>query len=300
MSLHLLPPRYSYAEATKNDFVMVDDPQGSLELKELEVQNLAQNLGGGADGVIRALKTEVAQKLGYLAELSAEEQAKAAASEWFMDYRNADGSIAQMCGNGVRAYAAFLKDRGYVKAENFTVATRAGVKTVAILEPGPNWQIKVGMGPAVLEGTRKVQVNVAGAEPFWALGQDVNVGNPHTVVQLPAEIELAQLNLEQAPQLEPVPMHGTNVEFVKINGENSISMRVFERGVGETLSCGTGATAAAVATKAHLKVAQNDWQVTVLGGKLEIGTGTETTLSGPARLGELPAPDGSEESRVRA
>lgn len=266
----------SYASATKNDFVMIDDPAGRGELNSARVRELAGPTG--VDGVIRAIRTRC---LGAPAS-----QGLDTVPEWFMDYRNADGTIAQMCGNGVRAYAAFLADRGYVEDRVFDVMTRAGVRTVEILEEGPQWQVRVGMGAAELEGvTRIVRV----ADRFLE-GTDVNVGNPHTVVELPENLSLDELDLTERPELEPEPEDGTNIEFAEIRGDRHVAMRVFERGVGETLSCGTGATAVVAAlAEARGDDTREPWRVDVRGGRLEIGWDPygRMTLTGPAELGEL-------------
>ncbi|MDO5646156.1 MAG: diaminopimelate epimerase [Dermabacter sp.] len=290
-------PRLSYASATRNDFVMIDDPDGTWALDAGAVRALAGPVG--TDGIIRAVRTAAAGEEipGVGAALSTDDadlgtddarRGTQAPPEWFMDYRNADGSLAQMCGNGVRAFAAFLSERGYVNERSFDIATRAGLRHVDILEAGPNWRVRVGMGPARLEGpVRRVQVGER-----WFEAEDVNVGNPHTVVQLPEEIDLESLDLTEAPPLDPVPTEGTNIEFVQRRGTRHVAMRVFERGVGETLSCGTGATAVAAAT-AHVTgdASRANWQVDVRGGTLTLGWDElgEMTLMGPAELSALGA-----------
>lgn len=268
----------SYASATKNDFVMIDDPAGRGELNSARVCELAGP--AGTDGVIRAIRTRC---LGDPSSAGLENP-----PEWFMDYRNADGTIAQMCGNGVRAYAAFLMDRGYVQDRVFDVMTRAGVRTVEVLEDGPVWRVRVGMGPATVEGTTRI---VRVSDRFLE-GTDVNVGNPHTVVELPENLELEKLDLTERPDLEPEPENGTNIEFVEVRGVRHVAMRVFERGVGETLSCGTGATAVVAAlAAARGDETREPWRVDVRGGRLEIGWDAygNMTLTGPAELGDLKA-----------
>ena len=278
----------SYASATKNDFVMIDDPAGRGELNSARVSELAGP--AGIDGVIRAIRTRC---LGDPSSKGLENP-----PEWFMDYRNADGTIAQMCGNGVRAYAAFLVDRGYVNDKAFEVMTRAGVRTVEVLEDGPEWRVRVGMGPARIEGTTRI-VRVGDR---FVEGSDVNVGNPHTVVELPNDLSLEGLDLRERPDLDPEPENGTNIEFVENRGERHVAMRVFERGVGETLSCGTGATAVVAALAAsRADDTREAWRVDVRGGRLEIGWDTHgnMTLTGPAELGDLKAsgPAGSREQQ---
>ncbi len=267
-------PRFTYASATKNDFVMVDDPDGLMDLDAAKVRELAG--AAGTDGVIRVVRTSA------MPEHWGED-----APEWFMDYRNSDGSVAQMCGNGVRAFAAMLRERGYVSGDRCAVMTRAGVRSVDVLSAGPDWRVRVGMGPAELSDAGRV-VEIGGRR---LPGIDVNVGNPHVVVQLPSDMDVDSLDLTVRPTLDPEPADGANVEFVESLGDHHVAFRVFERGVGETLSCGTGATAvAAVATHLAGDDSGEEWRVDVRGGELVIGTGEhgELTLAGPAELGEVP------------
>lgn len=268
-----MDPRFTYASATKNDFVMVDDPEGALTLDEERVRELAG--AAGTDGVIRAVRTRAINPA-----------AGREVPEWFMDYRNADGSIAQMCGNGVRAFAAFLHERSYVAESDFAVMTRAGVRTVEILAPGPEWNVRVGMGPAAVS-EKKRKVLIAGRELD---GIDVSVGNPHVVAELPSDLALDNLDLSVRPTLDPEPQDGANIEFVHTCGQRHVAFRVFERGVGETLSCGTGATAvAAVAARLAGDQSGEPWRVDVRGGTLQIGwkDDGDLTLAGPAQLGPL-------------
>src|SRR5699024_6826722 len=133
------PLDFTKGHGTENDFVILDDPDGRLELDAARVAALADRRAGiGGDGVIRAVRSRAA---GI--------DAPADAPEWFMDYRNADGSIAEMCGNGVRVLAAHLQRAGHVREDRFAILTRAGVRAVEILErptgPGAPWQVRVGM-----------------------------------------------------------------------------------------------------------------------------------------------------------
>jgi diaminopimelate epimerase len=161
-------------------------------------------------------------------------------AEWFMDYRNGDGSIAEMCGNGVRVFARYLQRAGHVSEGDVAVATRGGVKTVRIAEEG---DITVGMGRALLpEGD--VTVSVGGRS--WP-ARNVNMGNPHAVAFVD---DLAHAgDLLTPPPFSPAAAYpdGVNVEFVVDRGPRHVALRVHERGSGETRSCGTGACAVAVA-----------------------------------------------------
>ncbi|RKE21497.1 diaminopimelate epimerase [Streptomyces sp. TLI_171] len=223
---------------TQNDFVIVPDPDGRLELSARTVAELCDRRAGiGADGVLRVVRSAVEPAAAGLAEQA----------EWFMDYRNADGSIAEMCGNGVRVFARYLVHAGYAKPGELAVATRGGVKRVRVAEDaadGTPGEITVEMGRAVLPGPDDVTVTVD-ARTWPAL--NVNMGNPHAVAFVE---DLAHAGtLYDAPATAPAGVYpqGVNVEFVVDRGERHVAMRVHERGSGETRSCGTGACAVAVA-----------------------------------------------------
>lgn len=268
---------FTKGHGTENDFVVLDDPDGALALDAATVAALADRRAGiGGDGVIRAVRSRRAG-IG----------AGADAPEWFMDYRNADGSIAEMCGNGVRVLAAHLRRTGHVTEDRFEVLTRAGVRTVEILaEPGTAgepWSVRVGMGTARSEhGPRTVRIAGQRLEVT-----DVDMGNPHAVAFLPGDIALEDLDLTRRPALDPEPVGGANIELVSERGPHHVAMRVHERGVGETRSCGTGVAAVAVA--AAQRAGDNSgqpWTVDVPGGRLQVGwtPDGEVTLTGPAQL----------------
>jgi diaminopimelate epimerase len=218
--------------------------------------------------------------------------AAASGAEWFMDYRNADGSKAEMCGNGIRVFARYLAEVGWATLDGapLAIGTRAGVKTLTRSDLG----LEVDLGPwRVDEADVLVRARgIGAARP----GLGIDVGNPHVVVALPDTDELDGLDLTAVPQLHPEPPHGANVEFVVPsdplvhNGVGSIRMRVFERGVGETLSCGTGVAAAALAVRHWAGPAAPDsWTVEVPGGTLgvrmpQVGAERHVLLSGPATL----------------
>jgi diaminopimelate epimerase len=210
-----------------------------------------------------------------------------------MDYRNADGSIAEMCGNGVRVFARYLTEKGLVDLPDgqvLHIGTRAGVRDIQKNKAG----FAVDMGRWKPDN-QDVLVSVRGLE-ISRSSQGINVGNPHLVVALASKSELDALDLSVAPVLEPEPSSGANVEFVVpadpmvTNGVGKISMRVYERGVGETLSCGTGIVAAALATRLWAGAdAPNQWTVEVPGGTLGVRMfateeGEHVGLSGPAEL----------------
>ncbi len=277
---------FTKGHGTGNDFVLIHDPNDSLSLSPKQIAKLCdRHFGIGADGFIRVVESKFVPEGQELLKESPE-------AIWFMDYRNADGSIAEMCGNGVRVFARYLIEKGLVKVgngETLTVGTRAGVRDVQPNKAG----FAVDMGRWKLDDEVTVHAHqLAVGRP----GQGINVGNPHVVVALASAEELKHLDLTQVPKLEPAPENGANVEFVVpaepmvVDGVGSIEMRVFERGVGETLSCGTGIVAAALATRYWAgKGAPNIWTVTVPGGTLGVRMfpteeGEHVGLSGAAEL----------------
>lgn len=279
---------------TENDFVLLDDRDGRLDLTTAQVVALADRRAGiGADGVIRAVPTTAVRD-------GAAARAADPRAEWFMDYRNADGSIAEMCGNGVRVFVAFLRHRGLVELPDggtVVVATRAGAHTVR--REGEEYA--VDLGPWAFPGGRDAvaagydaRVAVAGLADVRP-GLRVTLPNPHTVVALGGPDELAAADLSRAPRVDPPPPDGTNLELVVPLGERDVAgertgvvrMRVHERGVGETRSCGTGACAAALAVRAWAGSGAPDaWQVLVPGGTLGVRVlaGDRVELRGPARI----------------
>ncbi|AYC38029.1 diaminopimelate epimerase [Streptomyces griseorubiginosus] len=217
---------------TENDFVIIPDPENALDLPRETVAALCDRRAGiGGDGLLHVVRSAAHPEAAHLA----------AEAEWFMDYRNGDGSIAEMCGNGVRVFARYLQHAGHVTEGDLAVATRGGVKTVHIDKAG---DVTVGMGRARLpEG----DVTVSVGEHSWP-ARNVNMGNPHAVAFVD---DLAHAgDLYSPPPFSPAAAYpdGVNVEFVVDRGPRHVAMRVHERGSGETRSCGTGACAVAVAT----------------------------------------------------
>ncbi|WP_329613554.1 diaminopimelate epimerase [Streptomyces brevispora] len=216
---------------TENDFVIVPDPDNAVDLPASVVAGLCDRRAGiGGDGLLHVVRSAA----------HPEALAMADEAEWFMDYRNADGSIAEMCGNGVRVFARYLQRSGAVQEGDLAVATRGGVKKVHLAKDG---DVTVSMGRAELPGT-DVTVTVDGRS--WGT-RNVSMGNPHAVAFVD---DLAHAgDLHTGPSFVPAAVYpdGVNIEFVVDRGPRHVAMRVHERGSGETRSCGTGACAVAVA-----------------------------------------------------
>ena len=274
--------RFTKGHGTENDFVLVADLDGAHDLSAEQVRRLTDRRAGiGGDGVIRVVATAAATEKHV--------RDQGAQAQWFMDYRNADGSAAEMCGNGARVFAQYLRREGLEMADEFAVATRAGVKVVRF--DGDLVAVNLGSWRIVdADGAREhgfdVLVKVQGHDPMPGLSLDL--GNPHIVVALPDSADLASLDLTAIPEVNPAVPRGANIEFVRPIGPGHIAMRVHERGVGETRSCGTGAAAAALATRwwAGADTATDEWRVDVPGGTLRVRAlpGQQVELAGPAVL----------------
>jgi diaminopimelate epimerase len=212
---------------TRNDFVLLPDLDGTVhgDLDPDLVRRICDRRSGvGGDGVLRVVRG------------SAD-----GGAAWFMDYRNADGGVAEMCGNGVRVFARYLADAGLVDpSEPLDVETRDGVKDIVFCADG---EISVDMGSPTVGRVVKVEVD---GRSFEALS--VDVGNPHAVAFVGRLADAG--SLREAPGYSPDDFpQGVNVEFAVRESSGVLSMRVFERGVGETQSCGTGACAVAAAAR---------------------------------------------------
>ena len=239
------------AHGTGNDFVLLPDPDDALVLNASLVRALCdRHLGVGGDGVIRIAPA----RDGVDADV-------------FMDYWNADGSVSEMCGNGVRCVAKYVADRTQVVGDTIRVDTRGGVKPVEVVEriDGKVAQVRVDMGAPVIGvvdepldvGDSKVRVTT------------VSMGNPHAVMAVD-DVEGAPLaQLGPALQRHEMFPEGVNVEAITVEAPNRIRGRIFERGVGETLASGTGSSAMAAAAKA-LGLAGDDVTVVLPGGTLRI------------------------------
>ncbi|WP_404446743.1 diaminopimelate epimerase [Microbacterium marinum] len=274
---------FTKGHGTGNDFVIVADPDGTMTLSADQIAALTdRRFGIGADGLLRVVRST-----------AIDEGTSTPDAEWFMDYRNADGSAAEMCGNGVRVFVKYLLSAGLATlgaGETLRIGTRAGTKAVTLSDNG--FEVDLGRWRPEEQEILVRGRGLAVARP----GLGVDVGNPHVVVALSSVDELTGLDLTVQPVLDPAPAAGANVEFVVPaeplveDGVGTIRMRVFERGVGETLSCGTGVAASALAVRQWAGAGAPDrWNVDVPGGRLGVrvvrtDAGERVLLSGPATL----------------
>ena len=248
----------TYGHGTENDFVIIYDLEDALTLTETQIAAICnRSTGIGADGLIRITKND---------------------GKWFMDYRNADGSIAEMCGNGIRVMAKYLVTRSIQPEGIFAIDTRAGIKHLRVPLDG---DISVNMGHVTDE---MEEIEASNNGQTWA-GYNINVGNPHAVVFVDSLDEVGTLAV--APSVSPASSYpeGVNVEFVEILPNFEAKMRVHERGSGETRSCGTGTCAVALAAtlKTNGKLPSR-WTIYPPGGRLivDIDGHSNATLTGPA------------------
>ncbi len=252
--------RFAKGHGTGNDFVILPDVDDQLVLSTELVRALCDRHSGiGADGVLRVV-------------------AGTGGAPWFMDYRNADGGIAEMCGNGVRVFAKYLLDQRLATGRELIISTRAGDRSVQVVGDD---LFSVDLGSATVTGPGSALI---GGRSYQGLA--VNVGNPHLACLVGEP--LAGFDLTVPPEVDPVVFAaGVNVELVVVTGEHAIELRVHERGSGETLSCGTGAVAAVVAAAAAAGQwpgsGTERWMVKVPGGTLAVTPSvTASVLTGPA------------------
>ncbi len=271
---------------TENDFVLLPDPDGTVhsDLDAETVRRLTdRHTGLAADGVIRVVRSAALDPTaGFAGE-----------AEWFMDYRNADGSVAEMCGNGIRVMARYLWSAGLVHGRELVIGTRGGLRTVHDESEG-SYTVEMGR-PERIPSVQPVKVTTVGpiSDPGAVMGREIDAiavraPNPHAVAFVADLDQVGPLN--EAPRIEPEGIFpaGANVEFVDVRGDHHIAVRVWERGVGETRSCGTGVCAAAwVAMRRDGVGAGATYVVDVPGGRLAVTQRSDGTLllTGPAEIG---------------
>jgi len=264
-------------EGAGNDYVYIDllAPENGVLFTRVSWDDLARNIsdrhfGVGSDGLVLVTRGE--------------------SSYFGMKMFNADGSEAEMCGNAIRCVAKLLLDKGYERKETFSIDTLAGKKNVAIKDRDPHGitLVEVDMGEPVLKSAdipvdfdseRVVDAFLAGHR-----GTAVSMGNPHFVVFVDRITDDMVTNEGPLIERDPVFLNRTNVEFVRVVNEQQIEMRVWERGSGETLACGTGACACAVAAALEGRTSKQV-RVSLLGGELQVSWREDNRvyLTGPAR-----------------
>jgi len=255
--------KFSKLNEQGNDFVIIDDTSSSINFSKDQIAKMChRNFGIGADGLILVRKSTDA--------------------DFKMDYYNQDGSIAEMCGNGIRCMARFIYDSSLSRKKELSIETLAGVKkTFLNLDNNNIEDIRVDMGlPDFKPENMPVNITAEAALSYRIKINSnifyincVSMGNPHCVILINKGEKLSEIDLDRlGPELEnhPIFPKKTNVEFVDIKKDNEVSMRVWERGVGETLACGTGACAAAVCVKKLNKISGGNVRINLPGGKLDI------------------------------
>ena len=273
--------KFAKGHGTQNDFVVLPDLHVRLELAPAAVAALCDRRRGlGADGVLRVATAGAVVEAGVLDRLPEGVEA----GDWYMDYRNADGSFAQMCGNGVRVFAHYLRASGLEERDEFVVGSLAGPRPVVVhCADAVNADVTVEMGKVNRLGTGTATV---GGRQFTGIG--VDVGNPHLACLDPELTEAALAALDVGAPVEfdhgQFP-EGVNVEVLTPPVDGAVSMRVHERGGGETRSCGTGTVAAAVAALNHLGASTGTLRVHIPGGEVSVEIGDTTSyLRGPSVL----------------
>ncbi len=251
---------FAKGHGTGNDFVVVPDLADHHDFTAEQVRAICNRQTGiGADGILRVLYRD---------------------GHYFMDYRNADGSIAEMCGNGARVFVRYLIEEGLVASGDLVIGTRGGDREVSA---HPSGDISVLMGVPRTPQLRAAPVVTVGDRSWNAVG--VHIPNPHAVVFVDSLDDAGDLLRAPAVSPDAVFPDGVNVEFVVHVAAAHVAMRVFERGVGETLSCGTGACAVAWAARRQKGASPaQTWLVDVPGGRLEVTERSDgqVVLTGPA------------------
>ena len=247
--------RFFKYQGTGNDFVMLTDLDDRLQLTPEMVRALChRRFGIGADGVIRVAPGDVD-------------------TDFFMDYVNSDGSIGEMCGNGIRCLALFVRYEGLTDKNELRVGTRAGIKVVSFTD---DVRVRVDMGPPIFIPD-EIPVSWSGPDALHAKidledrvleATCLSMGNPHAVIfteETPGDPGPLGSVIEKHPMFP----HATNVEFARVDSPSRVEMRVWERGSGETLACGTGACAVAVAAKLVAGAAESV-TISLPGGELQV------------------------------
>lgn len=278
---------FAKGHGTENDFVVLPDLAARLTLAPAAISALCDRRRGlGADGVLRVTTAGAAIAAGVLERLPD----GVAVGDWFMDYRNADGSTAQMCGNGARVFAHYLRVSGLEDRDEFVVGSVAGPRPVVVHRADDvTADVTVDMGRA-----NRLGVGTATIGGRRLTGMAVDVGNPHLACLVPdlTADGLGALDVAGSVEFDHAQFpDGVNIEVLTAPVNGAVSMRVHERGVGETRSCGTGTVAAALAALDHNGAQTGAVRVRVPGGEVNVEVSDTTSfLRGPSVLlarGEL-------------
>ncbi|RFZ55283.1 Diaminopimelate epimerase [Mycobacterium marinum] len=272
---------FAKGHGTQNDFVLLPDVAARLSLTAAQVAALCDRRRGlGADGILRVTTADAAVAAGVLHRLPD----GVSPGDWYMDYRNADGSTAQMCGNGVRVFAHYLRASGLETRDEFVVGSLAGPRPVTVHHADQTHaDVTVDMGKANKLGPGEA---VVGGRRLS--GVAVDVGNPHLACLDPGLTpeQLAALDVGAPVSFDRAQFpEGVNVEVLTAPAAGVVCMRVHERGVGETRSCGTGTVAAAVAALASAGQETGTLTVRIPGGDVTVNiTDATSLLRGPSVL----------------
>lgn len=301
--------------ATRNDFLFLIDPDCQVPLTAEDVAAACDRRSGiGADGLIRVVRTHALPGTEPLEHLAPQ-------ATWFMDYYNADGSVAEMCGNASRLFGLVLDSEGLAEVPDgasITIGTRGGARTLT--RHADLWTVDMGPARLTRPGGAVADPDTEGWDttvlvpglPGERAALSVAMPNPHTVVAVSTLAELDQADFagltgSDAPVYTPHPPQGTNLELVALLPEEQTEgsdpvgrarVRILERGVGETASCGTGCCAVAVALHEWLAAAQaddapvpRDYLLDVPGGQVGVHVGDDpwapdatVLLTGPATV----------------
>ncbi|MCL7382169.1 diaminopimelate epimerase [Streptomyces sp. 35G-GA-8] len=266
---------FAKGHGCENSFLILPDPHGRFRLTAGTIRRLADpHTGAGADGILRAVRCAADPEAAAMAHIA----------EWFMDYRNADGSPGAMCGNGIRLFARYLVDTGRGTPGDFAIATRAGARHVRVPDRSDDLQgpVTVAMGTPAFPGPDRITVTAANQS--WP-ATHVDVGNPHAVVLIDDLADAGDLTTPPAVEPASAYPYGVTTEFVTALGPDHLALRVHERGVGETRACGTGACAAVAAHRLHTgRTGAADYRVDLPGGILHVSVSADgaMALTGPA------------------
>ncbi|MGW4750477.1 diaminopimelate epimerase [Streptomyces sp. NPDC004290] len=266
---------FAKGHGCENSFLILPDPHGRFRLTDGITRRLADpHTGAGADGILRAVHCTADPEAAAMADRA----------EWFMDYRNADGSPGAMCGNGIRLFARYLVDTGRCAPGTFDIATRAGARQVHVPSRSEDLQgpVTVAMGIPVFPSPDRITVTAAGKS--WP-ATHLDMGNPHAVVLVNDLADAGDLTAPPAAEPASAYPYGVTTEFVTVLGPGHLALRVHERGVGETRACGTGACAAVAAHRRHAgHTGTADYRVDLPGGCLHVSVAADGTmaLTGPA------------------